>query len=209
MPRGGARVNSGPTPDPNALRRDRAGDREGWTYLPAAGFTGPIPGWPLVADASAAAMQAIAAETAPRLRTQIEECTNRRRLPSLEKKLLAAETQWTVVQQQIEQQESLETDLWAGLWRTPQAAAWAEMVWPRDVAAYVRHKVRGELGSMDDAKEARQWSDRLGLNPAAMLRNRWRIATTPAAPPPTKATRRPSSARNRFTVVDGDGDQDA
>jgi len=42
--RGGS-SNSGPAPDPNALRRERdAGD---WHRLPAAGRTEPAPAWPL------------------------------------------------------------------------------------------------------------------------------------------------------------------
>lgn len=48
MPKGGARIRSGPTKDPQALRRDR--DKpglEGWVDLPAAGRDGPTPAWPL------------------------------------------------------------------------------------------------------------------------------------------------------------------
>ncbi|MFE0270824.1 hypothetical protein ACFWZY_01590 [Streptomyces sp. NPDC058992] len=47
MPRGGARVVSGPAPDPNALRRNRKDDRSSWTMLPAEGRPGPPPAWPL------------------------------------------------------------------------------------------------------------------------------------------------------------------
>lgn len=47
MPSGGARVHSGPPPDPNALRRDRPGDRAGWTTLPVEGRPGDAPVWPL------------------------------------------------------------------------------------------------------------------------------------------------------------------
>lgn len=46
MPKGGARTNSGPPPDPNALRRDRKGDAE-WVTLPAA-REGAVPAWPLL-----------------------------------------------------------------------------------------------------------------------------------------------------------------
>lgn len=49
MTSGGARAVSGPPPDPNALRRDRAADKAGWTTLPAEGRTGEPPQWPLVA----------------------------------------------------------------------------------------------------------------------------------------------------------------
>ena len=47
MAQGGARARSGPPPDPNALRRERASDAAGWTTLPAAGREGPPPDWPL------------------------------------------------------------------------------------------------------------------------------------------------------------------
>jgi hypothetical protein len=47
MPSGGARVTSGPPPDPNALRRMRPGDSAGWTELPAEGRSGRAPRWPL------------------------------------------------------------------------------------------------------------------------------------------------------------------
>ncbi|MDA2805715.1 thioredoxin domain-containing protein [Nocardiopsis suaedae] len=46
MPRGGARVTSGPPPDPNALRRTRPGDSAGWKTLPPS-RTGAPPAWPL------------------------------------------------------------------------------------------------------------------------------------------------------------------
>lgn len=45
--RGGARANSGPPPDANALRRDRKSDQAGWTILDAAGRKGKPPAWPL------------------------------------------------------------------------------------------------------------------------------------------------------------------
>ncbi|MCW2904913.1 MAG: hypothetical protein JWO67_7178 [Streptosporangiaceae bacterium] len=47
MPSGGARVVSGPPPDPNALRRDRPSDKAGWTSLPVEGRPGKAPVWPL------------------------------------------------------------------------------------------------------------------------------------------------------------------
>ena len=46
MGSGGARVNSGPAPDPNALRRDRKSDA-GWTVLPSGDRGKPAPEWPL------------------------------------------------------------------------------------------------------------------------------------------------------------------
>ncbi|MDG9705555.1 hypothetical protein [Streptomyces sp. DH37] len=46
MPRGGARVVSGPPPDPNSLKQMAL--KDGWSTLPAEGRTGPAPEWPLV-----------------------------------------------------------------------------------------------------------------------------------------------------------------
>jgi hypothetical protein len=47
MPSGGARPNSGPPPDPQALRRDRPSDAATWIHLPAAGRQGDPPAFPL------------------------------------------------------------------------------------------------------------------------------------------------------------------
>lgn len=46
MPSGGARARSGPAPDPMALRRDRKDDAA-WVTLPAEGFQGDVPDFPL------------------------------------------------------------------------------------------------------------------------------------------------------------------
>ena len=46
MVSGGARARSGPAPDPNALRRDRKDDAA-WVVLPAEGFAGEVPEFPL------------------------------------------------------------------------------------------------------------------------------------------------------------------
>lgn len=43
----GGHANSGPPPDPDALRRDRPTDQAGWLTLPAEGRQGDPPSWPL------------------------------------------------------------------------------------------------------------------------------------------------------------------
>lgn len=43
----GARLNSGPAPNPNAVRRNRREDIASWTTLPPTGLQGDIPEWPL------------------------------------------------------------------------------------------------------------------------------------------------------------------
>lgn len=52
MGSGGRRSRSGPSPDPNALRRDRKDDAA-WVVLPAEGYQGEVPEFPL-ADALSA-----------------------------------------------------------------------------------------------------------------------------------------------------------
>ncbi len=95
-----------------------------------------------------------------------------------------------------------EKKLWADLWKTPQATQWAKLGWTREVAQYVRHKVKGEGGSLDDAKEARQLSDRLGLSPLALLRLRWEIIDdSDAVASPARRSRRNSSKYRDLKVV--------
>ena len=55
------------------------------------------------------------------------------------------------VQRQV---RKLEAELWKELWRLPQAVAWEQIGYTREVAQYVRWKVRGELGELEAAKEA-------------------------------------------------------
>ena len=167
MPKGGARVNSGPPPNPMAARRERTTDRDGWTLLPAAGFAGDVPRWPL--------SQRIEADPArPRRQATV---SRRERLH------------------------------WAAAWRTPQAHVWDRLGWAHEVALYCRFLALAELGDLRAATETRQWSDRLGLNAAAMLRNRWRVTTdelgarretqAPAAAPAAAVTAAPQTRRLR------------
>lgn len=216
MPSGGARVNSGPPPDPNALRRGRSKDgptsldRDGWLTLPSSGYDGPVPEWPLLPDVMLRAKLQVAQATVERCENQLDTAGSEQR-GGIERRLVAAQEKAAVLSFQVAEQEQRERALWDEAWRAPQAAAWAAKVgWSRDVAQYVRHKVLAELGSMEDAKEARQWSDRLGLNPSAMLRNRWRLAADQVA---VQRTARPAaevqpartSSRDRLKAVNGGG----
>ena len=156
MARGGARVNSGPPPDPNALRRERKDDKAGWRLLPPEGRAGDAPEWPLGPAAEGVALD-----------------------------------------------HAVEADMWATLWKAPQAVVWDELGWTMEVALYCRYMAMASAGDMKAAGEARQWSDRLGLNPAAMLRNRWRVdvpqavASTGSAKP----IQRKSARERRLELV--------
>lgn len=73
-----------------------------------------------------------------------------------------------------------EAEVWAELWRTPQAVMWERLAWTRTVARYVRFLVQVEAGDVRIASEVRQMEDRLGLNPLALLRLRWVVDDEPA-----------------------------
>lgn len=151
MPRGGARVNSGPAPDPNALRRERKDDKAGWWLLPPEGRDGAVPGWPMHGESEFPA----------------------------------------------------EREMWERLWATPQAVVWEELGWTLEVALYCRCMAMAEQGDIKAAGEARQWSDRLGLNPAAMLRNRWKVDVpqAPASSGKAAPAARKSARERRLELV--------
>lgn len=70
-----------------------------------------------------------------------------------------------------------ERELWLQLWASPQAVAWESLGWARSVARYVVCVVKAEKRDAPVAllAEARQFEDRLGLNPLAMRRLMWEI----------------------------------
>lgn len=70
-----------------------------------------------------------------------------------------------------------EADIWARIWRTPQAVAWEQLGWVDTVARYARIAALAERPKATVAalSEARQLEDRLGLNPLALLRLRWEV----------------------------------
>jgi hypothetical protein len=148
------------------------------TQLPAEG-RGPkrAPNWPLAPDVVMTVRRDLAAKKVELLTLDREELqAEGKSITAVERRLDAALEQMYILEAQLKAQRRLETELWRDLWRLPQAVQWERMRWTREVAQYVRHKVLAELGDMDAAKEARQWSDRLGLTPLAMLRLRWVVA---------------------------------
>jgi len=103
-----------------------------------------------------------------------------------------------------------ELELWTGLWGKPQAAQWERYGQELQVALYVRRlaevEVPGAPASIGTL--VRQMADALGLTIPGMRSLRWHLGSdsvaTPSGPKPARPVRR-TSARNRLTVVPGDG----
>lgn len=97
---------------------------------------------------------------------------------------------------------------WRSLWRTPQAAAWALDPWRLDVVAlYTRWSVRSEDPDAPASALAQvhRLGDQLGLTPAGLVENGWKIARDEVAPRrSTKAPAQVVEPRRRLRAV---GDQ--
>lgn len=164
----------GPPPKHPSQRR-RTNATVPMVELPAEGRRGPAPEWPLIPDITTSAQRDLAAAKVERYRAERDEASTGAAAGQVERKLDAALERLEICERRLAHQAHLETTLWVDLWRLPQAVQWERLGWLRDVAQYVRHKVLAELGDLDSAREARQWSDRLGLSPLAMLRLRWEV----------------------------------
>jgi hypothetical protein len=185
MASGGARATSGPSPDPEALRRDRKSDPK-WIDLPAEGRVGPPPEWPLTGKAAH-----IPALTPSWLREVEDE----------EKKQLILD--------QIESEASAlfsrEIELWTEEWRRPQAVKWEQNGQEVEVALYVRALVAAETPNAKVTLRTlvKQQQEALGLSLPGLARNHWRVEDTAelrADPVEPKA----KAAKSRFKVIDGD-----
>jgi len=181
----------GPPPKhPSQTRRRNA--TIAMVELPAEGRPGPTPEWPLIPDIETAARRDLAEAKVEQLRYQRDEAEGSA-IGQIERRLDAALEKLEILNRRLAHQRDLEVSQWIDLWRLPQAVQWEKLGWLRDVAIYVRHHVLGELGDLDNAREARQWSDRLGLTPLAMLRLRWEVVADELA----VARERKAPARTR------------
>lgn len=160
----------GPPPNPNAVRRNH---RVGVVVLPAEGYKGRTPKWPLPDNPRLIARIRLIREELEALEErELDEDlsrTEKTKLTRLRERLAVAEAERDAVVEG-------EKDLWKRLWRTPQACQWAKLKWDRDVAQYVRHKAAAEVGSLDDSKEARQRGHHLGLTPKGLKDLMWTIS---------------------------------
>ena len=74
--------------------------------------------------------------------------------------------------------------VWAGGWRTPQAAQWIRESWRwRSIAMYVRWMVRAEDPEATAATitAAQRLADQIGMTPAGLKENGWLIVADDAA----------------------------
>lgn len=77
-----------------------------------------------------------------------------------------------------------ELAVWGELWRTPQAAMWAAQKWQiRNVALYCRTSVRCEAFDAPGNvfTNLHRLGDQLGLTPAGLAFNGWRLDVAPTA----------------------------
>ena len=185
-----------PGPPPKAPGTARRRNATNYTVLPREGRQGVTPEWPLIDDLDLRVKLERAEALASDLRDEYEIEDNARVLKKLERQLEVAQEKVAVLELTISESRRLEVELWNELWTTPQAKMWEELAWNRDVAQYVRWKVRAEMGNLAAAQEARQWSDRLGLNPLALLRLRWEIQKVEAATEASTRRRNANAAKD-------------
>lgn len=111
----------------------------------------------------------------------------------------------------LPQPSERELEVWAQAWRTPQAAAWAVEPWRhRTVGMWVRWSVRMEA---EDASAALgnvvvRFADQVGLTPAGLKENGWKIAEDAVSErrqaAPGKSGKPSGARRSRFKVVPPD-----
>lgn len=175
MEHGGARINSGPPKDPGSLRSARLALKQ----LPAAGYTGQPPAFPL-----------------PKILRYDVYFEDKRRIKEYDE--AATEAAW-----------DRERELWETVWRTPQATAWAVEEWRwLTIALYVRTFVvcEGSEATAADKGSLHRLADQIGLTPAGLQYNGWKIeqvAAKPAAERAPVAQPNTSSAAARFRVIAG------
>lgn len=174
---------AGTGPPPKAAnQRQRRNATYATTRLPAEGRKGRAPTWPLIPDVVMTTRRNLAEAKVSTLELKLEEAEfDQKPTSRIDAQLDRAREKLAILDAQLAAQRDLEARLWRDLWKLPQAVAWERLGWFREVAIYVRHHVLGELGELDQAKEARQWSDRLGLTSLAMLRLRWEVVTDETA----------------------------
>lgn len=179
MASGGSRRNSGPAPDPNALRRDRKDDAA-WVTLPADGYDGVVPEFPL--------------PRAVQFDTHFED-GRKVTVPDPDETFAVWEA---------------ELELWEELWAKPQAAMWARLGMKFEVAAYVRaflESVRSDASAGLKTAVLRMAGE-IGLSLPGMHSLRWKLSADEvgekrAEKGEATAPKGAKSARDRMRLLNG------
>lgn len=189
---------SGRVPKDAQQRHGRGGKAE--TEVSTA-TTVIVPAWPLRDDVAYRAKIGVLEDIVDSLDQQIKDETDGRKLGGLRRQYQSATNALAVLKQTLIESTLLELEIWRGLWALPHAEQWLHQGYTREVALYARHQARAECGSMDDSKEARQRSDRLGLSPKAFAVLGWKVPTpSPASSPKGDGNVRDiASRRSRLT----------
>lgn len=171
----------GPAPkDPSVVAR-RNDPKKGFRSLPAGGREGDAPAWPLGPDVSLTAELTINRRRLEQVQDQMAEESDGRALGRMRREANTLEMSVARLELILERAEVDEAALWDELWTYPQAVIWEETFASREVAEYVRWKIRSEQGDVKASAFALARSDRLGLNPMALQKLRTEVETADAA----------------------------
>lgn len=178
MARGGARNRSGPAPDPNSERSERRGFK--LTALPAQGYTGEIPDFPLP----------------PRRVTDVRSEGGR--------------SWREYDPEQTEATRERELEVWAWAWRTPQACAWSmpSESWRLPIIAlWVRTLVlcEGADATAADKNSLHRFADQIGFTPAGLRENGWKVAVDEVSEK-RETTTAPARRERRLRVANDGGE---
>lgn len=192
MPKAGAKIRSGPPPDPNSGKSERYGRK--FRELDASMRRGKsAPKFPLPeVSALDIKMDLDFLDS--------EDLKDTEGLRELKEKLQTEE---------VDRWNQREKELWRWAWRLPQAVAWAESAY---LTFWVAHWVR--LSVLCESPKARaadraahlRIGDQIGMTPAGMAYNGWTVSEPqPAMPPAAVPGRSRPSARERMglKVVNG------
>jgi hypothetical protein len=172
MASGGPRNRSGPSLDPNSATSDKRGIV--LTALPAEGYTGKAPEYPL-----------------PKMLIKEWVQEDKRRWRQFDEDSTVAFRE-------------RELDLWQSVWRYPQACAWALEPWRWNVIAmWVRTFVvcEGDDATAADKSALHRFADQIGMTPAGLKENGWRIAKDDVGEKRQAKAPAGKSSRQRMTVV--------
>lgn len=159
----------GPPPKHPSARARRNDPKKDFRVLSTEGRQGETPPWPLQPDIERTSLLEVQRDRIANLQVELDATDDGRTRGRLTRELNKLEIANAKLALEIEQAVDAEQSLWAELWETPQAVLWEESHAYREVAQYVRWKIREEQGDIKVSARVQGLSDRLGLTPKALL----------------------------------------